>query len=97
MTYKQINARTSALSKVWVRRAFLLAAIPCVIMSCESGPAKQHKPTGTPTDPVPLCERHGQVCRLDKSQLGVCVAAQSPEAKEKCEGRFPCLLCAPQH
>jgi hypothetical protein len=65
--------------------------------ACESGQSKASEPTGTPTDPVEVCERHGLVCRYNNAQLGVCVEAQTAEAVAKCEGRFPCLFCAPQH
>jgi len=54
------------------------------------------KPTGTPTDPVEHCEEHGQVCRVSKSQLGVCIEKQD-RRPEDCGGKFPCLACAPQH
>lgn len=42
----------------------LLAAAAC-------GPDTD-KPAGTPTDPVEVCERAAEVCRLDDSRLGVC-------------------------
>ena len=75
----------------------LLLVLTLALGACESGAGKGHTPTGTPTDPVEVCERHGLVCHFKNAQLGVCVAAQSDAAKAKCKGRFPCLICAPQH
>ncbi|ACY13805.1 hypothetical protein Hoch_1244 [Haliangium ochraceum DSM 14365] len=54
------------------------------------GPGSQDsdaKPTGTPTDPVEVCERLADVCRIDDSRLGVCTATSSGEG----------FLCASQH
>jgi len=56
-----------------------------------------HKPAGTPTDPVLVCERLADVCRLDGSRLGVCIAAPAGQSPEACAGRPRCFICAPQH
>jgi|GEM_PF-1491083 len=59
------------------------------------------KPTGTPTDPVEVCERVADVCRLDGAKLGVCVEA-APNAAS-CppdgSGKAPakCFVCQSQH
>lgn len=50
----------------------LLAAAACGPDT--SAPAK---PAGTPTDPVDVCERAADVCRLDDSRLGVCTPDKS--------------------
>ncbi len=45
------------------------------------------KPTGSPGDPVTVCERLADVCRLDGNRLGVCAAAKSGSG----------FTCAAQH
>jgi hypothetical protein len=54
--------------------------------SSQSGSASG-KPEGTTSDPVTVCERFGDVCKLDGSRLGVCAAQK----------QGPGLVCAPQH
>lgn len=49
------------------------------VASC--GPSRD-KPAGTTNDPVVTCERVADVCRLDRSRLGVCVRAK--------DGGFAC-------
>jgi hypothetical protein len=44
------------------------------------------KPKGTTADPVDVCERVEDVCRIDKAKLGVCT-----------QGRGSGLVCASQH
>jgi hypothetical protein len=70
------------------RMAFVLL----LLAGCSS--AKERKPEGTPTDPVEVCERVADVCRLEGAKLGVCVTALSPEP---CKGRVPCFTCMSQH
>ncbi|MDQ3370679.1 MAG: hypothetical protein M3680_35125 [Myxococcota bacterium] len=41
------------------------------------GPTSNSKPGGTSSDPVAVCERVADVCRIDKAKLGVCVQARS--------------------
>jgi hypothetical protein len=65
-----------------------------VSLGCQDGSKSQSKPTGTPTDPVEVCEKHAQVCRFDGAQLGVCV--QNKDSSQ-CESDKPCLVCVPQH
>lgn len=73
----------------------LVAFLVMALLGCSgSGSTEQAKPTGTPTDPVEVCERVADVCRLDGAKLGVCVEGQ-PDTD--CEGRRPCFLCADQH
>jgi hypothetical protein len=45
------------------------------------------KPAGTLSDPVEVCERVADVCRLDKARLGVCVQARNGSG----------LACQSQH
>jgi hypothetical protein len=57
---------------------------------------KERQPAGTPTDPVELCERLADVCRLDGSRLGVCIEVVGAAA-DRCAGQTPCLACVSQH
>jgi hypothetical protein len=59
--------------------------------------SKERKPTGSPTDPVDRCERVADVCRLDESRLGVCIAPPAGSRPPACAGRTPCFLCVSQH
>jgi hypothetical protein len=45
------------------------------------------KPAGTSADPVLVCERLADVCKLDGSRLGVCTQARDGAS----------LVCASQH
>ena len=66
------------------------------LMACKSGgDGSEHKPTGSPTDPVGVCERPAQVCKFKGSQLGVCV--NKPKEDHSCQGKSPCFVCVPQH
>jgi len=48
-----------------------VAAVVALVLAFSScGP--RDKPTGTSGDPVDVCERVGDVCKLDKARLGVC-------------------------
>ena len=69
----------------------LLSTVACA--PAEAPPGGK-KPTGTPTDPVAVCERVADVCRLDGARLGVCTPASSPAA---CQGVEPCFVCMSQH
>lgn len=60
----------------------LTTALLVAMAAC--GP--REKPSGTSGDPVEVCERIGDVCRLDKSRLGVCSPTQGSE-----------LACMSQH
>jgi len=55
-----------------------------VVMLVACGPSG--KPKGTTADPVDVCERVEDVCRIDKAKLGVCT-----------QGRGSGLVCASQH
>lgn len=48
---------------------------------------KSGKPAGTPTDPVEICERVADVCRIDKAKLGVCTPKRDGSG----------FACASQH
>lgn len=45
------------------------------------------EPKGTPTDPVEVCERVADVCRIDGAKLGVCTTTGSGTE----------LVCMSQH
>ncbi len=49
-------------------RALAFAAL-VALAACGRGGGK---PTGTANDPVTVCERLGDVCRLEGNKLGVC-------------------------
>ena len=51
------------------------------------GPSGTSKPTGTTADPVEVCERVADVCRIDKAKLGVCTQGRDSSR----------LVCASQH
>lgn len=74
-----------------IRTLFGLGLV--MVAACSSGSGREnHKPAGTPTDPVDVCERVGDVCRIDDSRLGVCVTKPSSACNEA-----PCYACQPQH
>ncbi len=76
-----------------------LAALSAVLLgacSSDSG-STQRKAAGTPTDPVDVCERLADVCRLDDARLGVCVEAAPGVALDHCEPGKPCYVCQDQH
>jgi hypothetical protein len=56
-----------------------------LVLGC--GRSSNSKPTGTASDPVETCTRFGDVCKLDKSRLGVCGQAKAGSG----------LTCASQH
>ncbi len=72
-------------------RLGLLLLLGCgALAACDgkSGAAEKKKPSGTMADPVEVCERIADVCRLDNgSQLGVCTPNSSGDS----------FICAPQH
>jgi hypothetical protein len=55
-----------------------------VVVAC--GPDNR-KPAGTTSDPVEVCERVADVCRIDKAKLGVCTQPRSGSG----------FICASQH
>ena len=55
-----------------------------LVVAC--GPSGNSKPTGTTSDPVEVCERVADVCRINKAKLGVCT-----------QGRGSGLVCTSQH
>ena len=67
-----------------MRRALLALAV-FLVTAC--GPQSNEKPAGTIADPVEICEAVGQVCRIDKARLGVCVEHGSGQG----------FACQPQH
>lgn len=79
------------------RVALLLALLLGIACTSRSPDAQPAKPAGTPTDPVEVCERLADVCRLDGAKLGVCTAPGPGPAPAACKGREPCFLCSSQH
>jgi hypothetical protein len=58
-----------------------------LLVACGTGDVdKSKKPAGTMSDPVEVCEKVADVCRIDKAKLGVCT-----------QGRSAKLVCASQH
>jgi hypothetical protein len=55
-----------------------------LLVAC--GP-RDSKPAGTTSDPVDVCERIADVCRIDKAKLGVCEQRRSGSG----------FICASQH
>jgi hypothetical protein len=72
-----------------------LALAVAVAAACSS--SAPSKPAGTATDPVDVCERLADVCRLDGAQLGVCIAPPPGPRPDACGTREPCLVCVSQH
>jgi hypothetical protein len=64
---------------------FLLILVVACGPSGDSGGKK--KPAGTMHDPVEVCERVTDVCRIDKAKLGVCTQSRTSDR----------LVCASQH
>jgi hypothetical protein len=62
----------------------LVVAVVVLLAGCGR---KGGKPAGTATDPVTVCERLADVCRLDGNRLGVCAAAPTGAG----------FTCAAQH
>lgn len=63
-------------------RLVLMSAL--LLVACDGA---KTKPTGTTNDPVEVCERVADVCRINKAKLGVCT--------QKREGSG--FACASQH
>ena len=59
----------------------------CLMLVVACGPSRDSKPTGTTSDPVEVCERIADVCRIDKAKLGVCEQQRGGSG----------LVCASQH
>jgi hypothetical protein len=59
----------------------------CMVLLVACGPSGNTKPAGTTSDPVEVCERVADVCRIDKAKLGVCTQERGGSA----------LVCASQH
>jgi hypothetical protein len=72
-------------------------ALVLFVACSSSSDSSKRKPAGTPTDPVAVCERIADVCRMDSSRLGVCTAPLAGTKPAVCEGGEPCLICMSQH
>ena len=59
----------------------------CMVFVVACGPSGNSKPTGSTSDPVDVCERVADVCRIDKAKLGVCEHQRGGSG----------LVCASQH
>lgn len=69
-----------------------------VVAACTPTPsAGERRPAGTAADPVAVCTRAADVCRLDGARLGVCVQAPADSARPACAGGAPCWSCMAQH
>jgi hypothetical protein len=79
--------------------AISLSSIVAMLVACssETAPRSKSKPAGTPTDPVEVCEKMGDVCRLDGARLGVCTQPPPDSRPTACAERNPCYLCTSQH
>lgn len=66
-------------------------------VACSSSGSSDRKPAGTPSDPVDVCERMGDVCKLDASRLGVCNDPPAGTTPAACAAREPCFICVSQH
>ena len=68
------------------RLSMLFAALGLALVTGCPGKSTgdRGEPAGTPTDPVEVCERAADVCRLDDSRLGVCTARTSGAAGFVC-------------
>lgn len=75
----------------------VLALGVLVALGCSGETTSNRSPAGTPTDPVEVCERLADVCRLETSKLGVCTQPMPGTEPASCAGRKVCLICAPQH
>lgn len=67
---------------MYVTRCWLTLVL--VLGAC---PDANRKPSGTTNDPVDVCERIMDVCRIDKAKLGVCTQKRGE----------PGFACASQH
>jgi hypothetical protein len=76
--------------------AALALSVTLALALAACGEGIEREPTGTPTDPVEVCTRVGDVCRIDGARLGVCEARRQSAAEGRCEGEG-CFACAPQH
>lgn len=70
-----------------IHAALLCALLAAAIAGgCGKKRDPNAKPAGTSADPVLVCERLADVCKLDGARLGVCT-----------QGKSGALECAPQH
>jgi hypothetical protein len=58
-----------------------------LVVACGTADDKPKKPAGTMHDPVEVCERVTDVCRIDRAKLGVCTQSRTSNR----------LVCASQH
>ena len=66
----------------------LMVVVAMLMSACSgSGDGKNHEPAGTSADPVAVCKRVADVCRIDRARLGVCT--QTPDGSA--------IKCMSQH
>ena len=70
-----------------VRYSVTMLRLLCMLFVLACGPSGTSKPAGTTSDPVDVCERVADVCRIDKAKLGVCTQDRANVG----------LVCASQH
>jgi hypothetical protein len=68
-------------------RIVLLCALVMAVAGCGKKRDPNAKPAGTSADPVLVCERLADVCKLDDARLGVCTQGRDGTS----------LVCASQH
>lgn len=78
-------------------RRHIATLVLAAAVACSSSGSTDRKPAGTPSDPVDVCERLGDVCKLDSSRLGVCNKPPGDSVPTACAGREPCFICVSQH
>jgi hypothetical protein len=65
----------------------VVAGALVVVAGCGKPRDPNAKPAGTSADPVLVCERLADVCKLDDARLGVCTQGRDGKS----------LVCASQH
>ena len=85
------------MSRSWLRAIAAAVGLISVLACSNKSSSTRKKPAGTPTDPVEICERVADVCRVSGPKLGVCVEPPPGPPPPACADRSPCYLCAPQH
>ena len=68
-------------------RFLLIVAVVVGLVGCSRDGSSSDEPKGTVSDPVEVCARVADVCRIDSAKLGVCVY----------KGETTELACMSQH
>jgi hypothetical protein len=64
-----------------------IVCLSLLLFGCGESKQSGKKPAGTSSDPVEICERVADVCRIDKAKLGVCTQKRGGSG----------FACASQH